>query len=81
MSKKDNERDLHDVLREERSRGRKQPVNTEAVREQRERAAAVLEVFRHGTEQGFRELLHLLGFSNQEIEEKLKAFRAARAEL
>jgi hypothetical protein len=81
MSKEDKERDLQDVLREERSRGRKQPLDTDAAREQRERHAAVLEVFRHGTEQGFRELLHLLGFSDQEIEEKLKAFRAARAEL
>jgi hypothetical protein len=81
MSKENKERDLPDVLREERSRGRKQPVNTEAARKQREREMAVLEVFRHGTEQNFLELMRLLGFSDREIEEKLKAFRAARAEL
>ena len=44
MSKKDDERDLHDVLREERNRGRKQPVNTEAARKQRERENAIREI-------------------------------------
>ena len=80
MSKKDNERDLRDVSREERSRGRKQRVDIDAERQQKEQKAAVLEVFRHGTEQQFQELMRLLGFPEEEIGEKLKAFRAARAE-
>ncbi|MGB9105252.1 MAG: hypothetical protein WCC59_10860 [Terriglobales bacterium] len=80
MSKEDRERDLQDVLREERSRGRKQRVDIDAERQQQEQKAAVLEVFRHGTEQQFQELMRLLGFPEEEIGEKLKAFRAARAE-
>jgi hypothetical protein len=80
MSKEDRERDLQDVLREERSRGRKQRVDIDAERQQQAQKAAVLEVFRHGTEQQFQELMRLLGFSEEEIGEKLKAFHAARAE-
>lgn len=72
------EDDLRDVLREERSRGRKQPVNTQAEKEQRDREKAVLEIFRYGTEAELRELLELWGFSKNEIEEKISAFRAAR---
>lgn len=73
--------DLKDVLREECSRGRKQPVNTEAERRQREREARVLEVFRYGTEHDLRELLELLRFSEDEIREKISAFRKLRGEL
>lgn len=75
------EDDLRDVLREERSRGRKQPVNTQAQREQRERENAVLEIFRYGTEADLRELLQLWGFSKTEIEERISAFRRARQQL
>jgi hypothetical protein len=82
MSKEDREQDLQDVLREERSRSRRRRVDVDAERQQKEETAraAVLEVFRHGTEQQFKELMRLLGFSEEEIGEKLKAFRAARAE-
>jgi hypothetical protein len=74
---KDKNRDLDDVLREERSRGRRRRVDIEGERQQKEREQAVLEVFRHGTEQQWR----LLGFGEEAIAEKVKAFRAARAQL
>ena len=49
MSKKDRERDLQDLLREERSRGRKQRVDVDAERQQRQERAAVREVFRNNS--------------------------------
>ncbi|MBZ5566930.1 MAG: hypothetical protein LAN64_03670 [Acidobacteriia bacterium] len=67
-------------MREERSRGRKRHVDIEAERQQKQEKDAVREVFRHGTEQQFRDLMRLLEFSEEEIGEKVKAFRAARAE-
>ncbi|MDP9267663.1 MAG: hypothetical protein M3P27_04975 [Acidobacteriota bacterium] len=76
MSRED---DLRDVLREERSRGRKRPVDTAAERDQREREAAVLEIYRHGTENDLRELLRIWDFSVEEIEAKVSAFRKVRA--
>ena len=77
MSKKDRERDLQDVLRDERSRGRKQPVNTEAVRKQRERENAIREIATApGMEDELRELLRSWGKSAQEIEAAVTAYRA-----
>lgn len=73
--KKDN--DLNDVIREERSRGKKQPVNTDAVKNQQERRNAVLQIFRRGTREDLRSLLKVWGYSKEEIEAVLKEYDAA----
>ncbi len=73
MTERDDE--LKDVLREERSRGRKRPVDTEAERKLREQRQAILEIARHGTEADLRQLLEGWDFSEKEIEEAIRAFR------
>lgn len=70
--------DLNDVLREERSRGKKQPVSTDAIRNQEERKNAVLQIFRRGTREDLRALLKTWGYSGEEIEAALKEYDAAR---
>jgi len=69
--------DLNDVIREESSRGRKRPVDTDAIRKQSERTAAVLQIFRYGTREELHALLKTWGYSNEEIEASLKAYDAA----
>ena len=69
--------DLKDVIREERSRGKKQPVNTDAIKNQEERRNAVLRIFRRGTREDLRALLKTWGYSNEEIEAALKDYDAA----
>jgi hypothetical protein len=77
MSKENKERDLQDVLREERSRGRKQPVNTEAARKQSERENAIREIATTpGMENELRDLLRSWGKSEKEIETAVTAYRA-----
>lgn len=77
MSKKDYERDLHDVLREERSRGRKQRVDIEAERIRRRREEAIREIATTaGMENELRDLLRSWGKSDQEIETAVTAYRA-----
>jgi hypothetical protein len=75
MVKKDD--DLDDVIREERSRGRKRPIDTEAINQQAERRDAVLRIFRRGTREDLRALLKVWGYSSQEIETALKEYDAA----
>lgn len=69
--------DLHDVIREETSRGKKRPVNTDAVKEQTVRRDAVLRILRRGTREDLRALLKTWGYSRQEIEAVLKEYDAA----
>jgi DNA polymerase II large subunit len=69
--------DLDDLIREESSRGRKRPIDTDAIRAQSERNAAVLQIFRHGTREELRALLKTWGYSKEEIEDALKAYDAA----
>jgi len=69
--------DLNDVIREERSRGKKQPVNTDAIKNQEERKNAVLQIFRRGTREDLRRLLKTWGYSAEEIEAALKEYDAA----
>lgn len=73
MKKRD---DLNDLIREERSRGKKQPVDTDAIRNQRERTDAVLRIFRRGTREDLRALLTTWGYSEQDIETVLKEYDA-----
>jgi len=68
--------DLNDVIREERSRG-KRPVNTDAIKNQEERRNAVLQIFRRGTREDLRSLLKAWGYSKEEIEAALKEYDAA----
>jgi hypothetical protein len=68
--------DLDDVIREERSRGKKRPVNTEAINQQAERRDAVLRILRRGTREDLRALLKVWGYSSQEIEAALNEYDA-----
>ncbi|HSY98320.1 MAG TPA: hypothetical protein VK788_02400 [Terriglobales bacterium] len=74
MKKRD---DLDDVIREESSRGKKRPVDTEAVNQQAERRNAVLRILRRGTREDLRALLKVWGYSTQEVEAALKEYDAA----
>ncbi|MGZ3709438.1 MAG: hypothetical protein ACXVBC_11025 [Bdellovibrionota bacterium] len=74
MKKRD---DLHEVIREESSRGKKRPVDTDAINKQAERRDAVLHIFRHGTREDLRALLKAWGYSKEEIEAALKEYDAA----
>jgi hypothetical protein len=74
MKKRD---DLNDVIREESSRGRKQPINTAAINEKAERRDAVLRIFRRGTRDDLRALLKTWGYSKEEIEAALIEYDAA----
>ncbi len=69
--------DLNDVIREEHSRGRKQPTDTDAIKDQEERRNAVLKIFRRGTREDLRALLKTWGYSTEEIEAVLKEYDAA----
>jgi hypothetical protein len=69
--------DLDDVIREERSRGKRRPVDTEAVNQQAARRDAVLRILRRGTREDLRDLLKAWGYSGQEIEAVLKEYDAA----
>ena len=71
------EKDIKDVLREERSRGRKQPVSTRAEQEARDREEAAIEAIEHGPE-AVRELLRLWGVPEKEIEKRISAIRKSR---
>ena len=68
---------LKDVIREESSRGRKRPIDTDAINEQAERRDAVPRILRRGTREDLRALLKLWGYSSQEIEAALKEYDAA----
>jgi len=70
--------DLNDVIREERSRGKKQPINTAAINETAERRDAVLRIFRRGTREELRALLKNWNYSKDEIEAALIEYDAAR---
>ena len=74
MKKRD---DLNDVIREESSRGKKRPVDIDAIREQRERTDVVLRIFRRGTREDLRALLKAWGYSKEEIEAAIKEYDAA----
>lgn len=69
--------DLNDVIREESSRGKKRPVDTDAIRKQAERKAAVLQIFRRGNRDDLRALLIAWGYSKEEIEAAIREFDAA----
>jgi hypothetical protein len=71
------EDDLDSVSREERSRGKKRPVDTDAINKQAERRDAVLHIFRHGTREDLRALLKAWGYSKEEIEEAVNEYDAA----
>ena len=72
--------DLPDVIREEMSRGKRQPVNTDAIREQKDRQNTVLRIARRGTREDLRALLTTWGYSSAEIEAALKEYDALRGQ-
>jgi hypothetical protein len=64
--------DLHDVIQEESSRGKKRPVDTDAIRAQEEkRRAAVLHILRRGTREDLRALLKAWGYSKGKSKRRL----------
>ena len=69
--------DLNDVIRKERSRGKKQPIDTAAIKAQEGRRNAVLQIFRRGTREDLRVLLKVWGYAKEEIEAVLKEYDAA----
>jgi len=69
--------DLQDVMREESSRGKKRPVDTDAIHEQAERREAVLRILRDGTREDLRELLKAWGYSAEDIEAAIREYDAA----
>ena len=69
--------DLKDVIREESSRGKKRPIDTDAINEQAERRDAVLRILRGGTREDLRSLLKTWGYSKEEIEAALTEYDAA----
>ena len=69
--------DLDDVIREEVSRGRKRPLDTEAIKKQTERREVVLRILRQGTRDDLRALLTAWGYSKEEIEAVLIEYDAA----
>jgi len=70
MSRKD--QDIRDVMKEEKSRGRK-PVDSDAEREIREREAAILKLIEGRDRVGLEEALSLY-FSKEEVQEKLRLY-------
>ena len=69
--------DLSDVIREERSRGKKRPVEIDAIKEQEERENVVLRILRRGTREDLRALLKTWNYSDEEIEAVLNEYDAA----
>jgi hypothetical protein len=69
--------DLKDVIREETSRGKKRPIDIDAINAQAERRDAVLRILRRGTREDLRALLKAWGYSKEEIEAKLSEYDAA----
>jgi hypothetical protein len=69
--------DLKDVIREEGSRGKKRPIDTDAINQQAERRDAVLRILRRGTREDLRALLKTWGYSREEIEAALNEYDAA----
>ena len=68
--------DLDDVIREERSRGRK-PVDAAAIKSHQERRNEVPRIFRRGTRDDLIALLKTWGYSSGEIAAILKEYDAA----
>jgi hypothetical protein len=68
------EQDLKDVLREEKSRG-KRLVNAALEREIRERDAAILKLIERRDRNGLEEALRLY-FTNEEVQERMKKYDA-----
>lgn len=78
MKKRDD--DLKDVIREESSRGRKRPIDMDAIRDHEGRRNEVVEIFRKGTRQELQALLKRWGYSKERIDLILAEFDAARGQ-
>jgi hypothetical protein len=74
----DRDRDLQDVLRAERSRGRKQRVDIEEQRSNRQRKERIVEIYRSGNEEELRQVLREWKYRPDEIEGHVKLFRSLR---
>jgi hypothetical protein len=72
MAGKDKDQDIRDVVREERSRGRR-PIDAELQRELRERENAIMKVIQRRDRRALEEILELY-YSPAEVKEKLKLY-------
>lgn len=72
MAGKDKDQDIRDVVREERSRGRR-PIDAELQRELRERENAIMQVIQRRDRRALEEILELY-YSSAEVKEKLKLY-------
>ena len=72
--------DLSDVIREEGSRGRRRPIDMDAIRGHEGRRNEVLEIFRNGTRQDLQALLKRWGYAKERIDVTLAEFDAARGQ-
>jgi len=72
------DRDLQDVLREERSRGRRERVDIDAEQKRKAQEAAIAEIYSSGTEQDLRGLMKQWNVPQERIEAAVKLFRALR---
>jgi len=72
-------KDVADVIREERSRGHRRPIDTQERRLQRERRNAIVKIFQYGSKEQQRAALRAAGcFSEDEIPEILRKFTTLR---
>jgi hypothetical protein len=71
-------RDVRDVLREDRSRGRR-PIDTDAVREREKRLEKCRELLRYGSEADLRRAIRALGLTDgsPEFAEAILIWRAS----
>ena len=72
MPPRDRDDEIRDVIREERSRGRK-PLDTDFERERREREQAIMRVLERRDRQALKEILELY-YGPAEVKEKLQLF-------
>lgn len=68
--------DLNDVIREERSRGRR-PISAEAQRRRRQLLQDFADMLKHGTEEDFLEAIRALGLKDgsPQFQEALETWR------
>lgn len=72
--------DLNDLIREESNRGRKRPIDMDAIRDHQGRRNEVVEIFRNGTRQELQALLKKWDYSKERIDFILAEFDTARGQ-
>ena len=78
MDDEERQRDVRDVIREEKSRGRR-PVDTDALRDYQEKLAKCRELLQYGNESDLRDAIRALGLEDgsPEFVEAIRIWRAS----